>query len=68
MSAITQDVRLYVGDRTSPRVVVEGPGVPPSLWGGDAYRARHPDVAQIYALGSLQHYLRCGFMEGRALR
>ncbi|GBR50492.1 hypothetical protein AA106555_0231 [Neokomagataea thailandica NBRC 106555] len=67
-SRYDDSLRLYVGDRTTEKIVLEGPSLPPTFWDGDAYRARHTDVATSYELGSLQHYLRHGFKEGRPLR
>ena len=36
-------------------------------WQPQSYLEKNPDVARLYGLGSLHHYLRHGFAEGRQL-
>lgn len=66
LSLYEDEIQLRPAGGGSGHVVLEGPGVPMQLWDAAAYLRRHPDV-HVYEIGTLQHYLRHGFHEGRAL-
>ena len=60
-------VRVFIGAGSTELAFVEGPGLATTLWNSDAYLAAHRDVRRHYTIGPLQHYLRDGFREKRAL-
>jgi len=60
-------VRVFIGAGSTPINFVEGPGLPTTLWNHNAYLEANPDVKKHYTIGALQHYLRDGFRENRAL-
>lgn len=60
------EIQVMPGRGLSDMVLLEGPGVPARFWDPQAYLAINPDV-RGYEIGSLQHYLRHGFLEGRRL-
>lgn len=65
-SLYNNEIRIMPVFGTMDRVFLEGPGVRICMWDAEAYLACHPDV-RTYGLGTLQHYLRYGFVEGRQL-
>lgn len=50
----------------SDTVIVEGPGIDATVWNSAVYNKINPDVLS-YSTGSLHHYLRHGFNEGRKI-
>lgn len=60
------DLLVYVASvPNNPNLLEHGGRV--WTWQPENYLQNNPDVAQLYSLGALHHYLRHGFAEGRAL-
>lgn len=61
-----KDIRIMPSCGSSDCVMIEGPGVDIRVWDAKSYLEANPDV-RAYHVGTLQHYLRHGFLEGRSL-
>ena len=51
---------------SSDSVIIEGPRINATIWDSEHYLKNNPDV-KAYTTGTLQHYLRHGFHEGRKI-
>lgn len=60
-------VRVFVPDRPDARNIVMHESGRPEMWCGEEYLHLNPDVSERYELGSLHHWLRYGYKEGRRI-